>query len=322
MDLPPHVRIAKGFKEWASLQERIMPKLKERTSSPSEQPFDANRIVVLVEPRAHPSFEFVVRNVRTSLPTLPILVVHGTTNEDFVKGVCANVSSGEGITYLNCRAADLPNRAYNTLFLQKSFWKSIPESFQYALIVQTDCVIMQSSGAALNTLLELEKKGFVYTGAPWNLFCSVCASSLDSGCGHMIDQAVVAGLPNMVGNGGLSYRHLPSVREALEKYSFGVDLTQSLVSLWDKTLSTAPKQIGTTNEDVFFCKCFKDMGLAVADRVSGLEFAIEQIPPLNWPQWHPPLAANETGPVAFGAHKPWAYLHPNTVKSIFDKISL
>jgi hypothetical protein len=304
-------RFAKGMKVWADTQARLLPELRLRTDATKDAltPRD-KRAIVLVEPRPHPALEFVIRNFRWFLPSWRIILVHGTDNERFVKEITTRIHGS--FEYINCGVGDLPAKAYNTLFTRPSFWKALGD-MEWVMIAQTDTMLMKPAEQAVEDLIE-RKLHFV--GAPWSFSCGVCGGPLDGGCGHMIDQAVVASLaPDMVGNGGLSLRHVPSMLQALEKFRLEAGLVQELVTKWGPTPDSAALLKGTTNEDVFFCKAFKELGLTIADRNTGLQFAVEQIAPFAWN----PVS---DGPLSLGAHKPWAYLPDKLVKGMFDRVTL
>lgn len=302
-------RFAKGMKVWADTASRLLPALREKTDKrlPYADPAP-NRAIVLVEPRSHPALEFVLRICRHFLPEWRIICVHGTENETFLKSILESIHGD--FSLVNCGVPDLPANAYNTLFTRAGFWSSLPFSPEWVLIVQTDTMLMRPACGELEDLIARDIR---FVGAPWSFTCGVCAGPLDCGCGHMIDQAVVASLaPDMVGNGGLSLRHVPSMLQVLQTWCLDAALNADLVKKWGKT-DGASVQKGTTNEDVFFCKCFKDKGFAIADRATGLKFAIEQIGPFAW--------APE-GTLALGAHKPWAYLPDKLVASIFARVNV
>lgn len=302
-------RFAKGMKVWSDTQARLLPTLRTKTDSslPHDEPV-ASRAIVLVEPRPHPALEFVLRNFRFFLPTWRVIIVHGTQNEKFVKEVVSRIHGS--FQFINCGVEDLPAPAYNTLFTRPSFWKELGE-LEWVLIAQTDTMLMRPATEELESLVS---RGIRFVGAPWNFACGVCGGPLDGKCGHMIDQAVVASLaPNMVGNGGLSLRHVPSMLQTLDSFILDAPQVKELVERWGTTPMSAKTLQGTTNEDVFFCKAFSELGFTIADRATGLEFAIEQIAPFQW---------KAEGTLALGAHKPWAYLPDKLVKGMFDRVRI
>jgi hypothetical protein len=303
-------RFSKGIKAWADVQAKHLVTLRKLTAKDVEvKPIVEKRAVLLVEPRCHPALEFAIRNLRWALPSWPIILVHGTENESFIKEILKDIHGDFHL--FNCKVDDMPPKVYNTLFMQTEFWKQLPLTPEYILVSQTDVIVMKQGEEMIESIIQDEIR---FVGAPWNYVCSVCQGALDCGCGHMIDQKVVASLaPDMVGNGGFSLRHLPSMLAALDRYSLDTTLDEKLLKIWKLEASKNPKQKGTTNEDVFFCKCFKDMNFKIADRKLGLEFAIEQLGPSEW---------KLQGVLALGAHKPWAYLPDKLVKNILDRMEI
>jgi len=303
-------RFTKGIKVWADTATRLLPALRLKTDKavPCSDPVP-NRAIVLVEPRSHPALEFVLRICRHFLPEWHIICVHGTENETFLKSTLETIHGT--FSLVNCGVADLPAPAYNTMFTRPAFWSSLPRSPEWVLVVQTDTMLMRSASQELEALIE---KDIRFVGAPWSFTCGMCSAPLDGGCGHMIDQVVVASLqPDMVGNGGLSLRHVPSMLDALQTWCLDVPPHAEVEKKWGTAGKTSVPQKGTSNEDVFFCKCFKEKGFTLADRATGLKFAIEQIGPFAW---------CSEGTLALGAHKPWAYLPDKLVASIFARVTV
>ena len=288
---------AKGALVWADYQETRMPALRDTPPSTAETCRDF--AVVFIEPRRHPSTEFVLRNLRFHAPTTPIIVVHGTQNEDFIKGITSKIS-GEFIL-VQSGVDNLPPPAYNALLTSPAFWNRILDISPWAVIAQSDSILLQS----IEAIRPYMDKKYAFVGAPWSYACSVCFAPMDGGCGHMIDQAIVASLaPAMVGNGGFSLRHVPSMMEVLDVYA---GPSHPIRSIWPAGAGT--KVVGATNEDVFFCKALSLQGKPSPSRAEALEFCIEQVGPLEW---------RRGKPMSIACHKPWAYLHPDIVKVILN----
>lgn len=286
-------RLSKGMKIWGDVQASKMPKFQNLEAGEAPK----NRGVVFVEPRRHPAFEFCIRNIRFSLDW-KIFVVHGTDNEEFVKTICSKIP-GE-FEFVNCGLKNLPNKEYNSLFMCTKFWKLFPE---WVLIAQTDTMILKDKKEATAHLEDLISKDIRYVGAPWSYLCFACGEPLVKGCGHMIDQKIISSLKNG-GNGGLSLRHVESILEVLEYEVLDIPLSESITKIWGS--KEREKQRGTSNEDVFFCKVFDEMKFKVANRLTSVEFAIEQVAPFD-------LSVKP-----FGVHKPWVYLDDKLVKFILN----
>lgn len=141
-------------------------------------------LAVIVEPRSHPALSFVLRNFHENLPPeWQILVLHSTTNEEFVKKAVGD--TGAPATRFRLRSLGVPSlsyREYNAMLKQAAFYeKFIPaETF---LIFQTDSMICGPHKDLLQKFLSYD-----YVGAPWK------------------DRFIEA-----VGNGGLSLRKRSAV---------------------------------------------------------------------------------------------------------------
>jgi hypothetical protein len=140
---------------------------------------------VIVEPREHPYFLYVCKNMLRFLPrNWGLLVFHGTTNERYVKQCLQGVVKAR---YETLGVANLDIEAYNELMTdRKLFYDRIPGTV--CLIFQTDSVLLQP--------LDVDRFwDYDYVGAPWP---------------H---------LQNMVGNGGLSLRRLAVMKEICDRHT-------------------------------------------------------------------------------------------------------
>jgi hypothetical protein len=298
-----------GLALWNNHQMKNMQSLRLATV-PRPITFKPQRGVVFVEPRKHPSCEYVLRNMRYFLPDWMIYVVHGTSNEVYLKELCSTIfgnSVSSGVEFINCKFLDLPNASYNTLFTSPDFWNLLPE---YALIAQTDTLLMKPASDMLETFIQ---KQYAFVGAPWNYSCNKCKKPITLGCGHMIDQAVVASMaPNMVGNGGLSFRDCKKMAAICSLFCMEAKPTAEVFQQWPAPPNRSVVK-GTSNEDVFFCKVLTIQEHAMPSRQEALEFAVEQVAPFAW---------NSTNqPPALGAHKPWAYLPIPLVESMLNLVT-
>jgi hypothetical protein len=298
-----------GLRVWADHQSKNLPILRKLTSktlhytSALSMISREDRAVVFVEPRKHTSSEYVLRNMRHFLPTWKIIVVHGKDNEAFMKDICEDICGD--IEFLNCKVADLPNPSYNTLFTSPGFWSMLPK---YVLIAQTDTLLMKPAETMLEGFIA---KDYAFVGAPWNYSCQRCKKPLSESCGHMIDQVAVWSMaPHMVGNGGLSFRNARKMEEICSVSSLQPFPCGTVARVWMPKPLNRTAILGTTNEDVFYCKVLTDQGHAMPTRIEALEFAVEQVAPLAW----------SGGPPALGAHKPWAYLPLPLVESMLDLV--
>ena len=126
---------------------------------------------VIVEPRKHPAFSYVLQNFATYLPDgWKILIFHGNQNKEFVQNMIADLPP----RFLKPIELDVDNlniAQYNAILMSSAFYKCIPT--ETMLIFQTDTMILEPQ--LLPSFLSYD-----YVGAPWP-------------SGH-------------VGNGGLSLR--------------------------------------------------------------------------------------------------------------------
>lgn len=308
---PPMASLIEGLRVWSDHQAKHLPFLRIKTQRQVDDDASetlSDKTILFIEPRCHPATEFVLRNLRYFC-SWPILIVHGTENESFMRTIASKIKGS--FSFLNIGVADLPNPAYNTLFTSPAFWSHIEA--EYIFITQTDTMLMRHADASLQEAID---KNLAFLGAPWNYTCTACQAPLDLGCGHMIDQRVVSSLgPDMIGNGGFCLRKKSLMLEALKRWKLDVaQPVAEVASVWPHASGTV-KQEGCTNEDVFYNKCFsilKQEGLDInlASREQGIAFAIEQIGPWVWPK---------RGAVALGCHKPWVYLPPNLTRAILER---
>jgi hypothetical protein len=288
-----------GLSLWSEHQSKSLPKLRTLTSGQASESV-SERAIVFVEPRKHPSTEFVLRNFTLFLPNWKIIVVHGTENELYMKTICSSIKAE--FEFINCKVANLPNQSYNTLFTAPSFWALLPPK---VIIAQTDTLLMKPATAEIESLLE--KYSFV--GAPWSYLCQRCQKPLAKQCGHMIDQEVVCSLaPAMVGNGGLSLRDTKVMKDICAESCLDSTPCPKISQLW-KVPTGRNVLKGTSNEDVFFCKSISLRDLPMPSRQEALEFSIEQVGPLSWNEFP-----------AVGMHKPWVYLPLPLVGALLEQI--
>lgn len=299
---PPTDHFA-GLAVWSDHQSKALSHLRKLTVKKEEElvQCEVDRAIVFVEPRKHPCSEFVLRNFRHFMPTWKIIVVHGTENEEFMKTICSSIKGS--FEFLNSNVSNLPNQSYNTLFTAPAFWELLPSK---VLIAQTDTLLMKPATEHVEAFLSK----YAFVGAPWSYLCQRCQKPLAKKCGHMIDQDIVCSLaPAMVGNGGLSVRDSNIMKEICQSSCLDFLPCPKISQLW-KVPQGRTIVKGTTNEDVFFCKSIALRSLPMPSRKEALEFAIEQVGPLEW----------SDSPCAVGLHKPWMYLPLPLVSALFEQI--
>jgi hypothetical protein len=142
---------------------------------------------IIVEPRKHRAFEYVLNNFTKSLDTRwRFIVFHGTTNETFVKNIIDKNENSNRIQMINLYVENLTIHDYNKLFYDKTFYSNIPT--EVFLIFQTDTIICEKFKDRIYDFVEYD-----YVGAPW--------------------------VNRSVGNGGLSLRRKSKMLEILDKCS-------------------------------------------------------------------------------------------------------
>ena len=251
-----------GLAIWANHQTKLLPSLRLKTLRGQVSEPEADRAIVFIEPRKHPSTEYVLRNFSYFLPSWKIIIVHGTENEAFMKQVTSTIQGT--FEFINCKVSNLPNASYNTLFTHPAFWKLLPT---WVLIAQTDTLLLQPAKSFLDSLIEDKIK---YCGAPWNYLCHRCKKPLDSKCGHMIDARTMEEL---------------STRNCLN-----TEPCKDILVKWGQCpLRTRVEN--TSNEDVFFCSLLSKEQLPTRERA--LDFALEQCPPTSWSGAIPSIGAHK-----------------------------
>jgi hypothetical protein len=298
-----------GLAIWSEHQSVNIKQLREKTMKKQDQEsetaklYEDDRAIVFVEPRKHPSTEYVLRNFAYFLPSWKIIIVHGEENADFMKHIASTIHAH--FEFFSCKLSNLPNASYNTLFTHPAFWKLLPT---WVLIAQTDTLLLTPAKPFLDDLIA---KNIQYCGAPWNYCCHSCKKPLEEGCGHMIDQKRLVTLsPHMVGNGGLSFRNSRRMQECCSSHMLSTPPCKEIISKWGVVEKRLVME-GTSNEDVFFCCSLKSNELPT--RLQALDFSIEQVAPVTW--------GGFTGILSMGAHKPWLYLPTPLVKSILGKVN-
>jgi len=142
---------------------------------------------VMVEPRKHPAFEFVMTNFLNNLSDAwGFVIFHGNKNENYINDIINNklLKYKNRITLKKIGVDNLTVLEYSKLLASKSFYDDIPtETF---LIFQTDTLICGEHKDLINEFINYD-----YVGAPW----------INGG----------------VGNGGLSIRKKSKMLEIINK---------------------------------------------------------------------------------------------------------
>jgi hypothetical protein len=140
---------------------------------------------IIIEPRQHPAFLYVIKNVLTVLEC-NIIIYHGNLNKEFVKKMIEPLPKRIRLVHLN--VDNFTPKEYSVfLKTNKNFYASIPTNT--FLLFQTDSILFEKNKHLIRHFLKYD-----YVGAPWRW-------------------NVLTG----VGNGGLSIRNKSKMLEIIEK---------------------------------------------------------------------------------------------------------
>lgn len=114
---------------------------------------------VIVEPRNHSSLKIVIDNVCNNT-NLPIILFHGTSNEELSKKI--KEESNCDIHLKNLRKDNISVKEYNKLLYSKDFWNDASYFGDKILLFQTDSGICENTERDLQDFSEYD-----YCGAPW-----------------------------------------------------------------------------------------------------------------------------------------------------------
>jgi hypothetical protein len=157
---------------------------------------------VIIEPRKHKAFEFVMRNFLENLDSRwNFIVFHGTENETYVKNILEEKFGEQSnrITTLSLGVPNLSLDEYSSYMMNKEFLHKIPT--EVFLVFQTDSMICPQFKDKIYKFLEYD-----YVGAPW----SWKHPPWKPATMYPKDE-------DLVGNGGLSLRRKTKMLEILEK---------------------------------------------------------------------------------------------------------
>jgi hypothetical protein len=279
----------------ASVQSQLeWLRVHNETTMQLKKPDKSKGVFVLIEPRKHPNSEFVLRNFTHFMAPLgwALVIVHGTENKEFMLNL---VEGWTTVTMFQLNVSDLPNaRAYTNLLCTATFWESIPH--ENILLFQTDTCLLGSQQFRRFTKYD-------YVGAPWWNVCPMSGSVFKPGSRpkqFIKDGDALAELfPNIVGNGGLSFRKKSAMIEACQRYR----------PQWmpdDGTRESLP----CDNEDVFFSIALTRLPRRyVAPRNEAVRFSIEEVLPTT---------IDPSTPIAFGLHRVYSYQPPEVVELLLS----
>lgn len=143
---------------------------------------------VIVEPREHIALEEVLRNIVNKM-NIPITIVHGINNKEFVENIAAKIPQVDIMTEIN--AENLDAGTYSQLLMDLEFWENIGvNENDHILIFQTDSGIC-GEGLDIHNYSQYD-----YCGAPWES----------------------PQMPVKVGNGGFSIRSVAHAKKHIRNH--------------------------------------------------------------------------------------------------------
>jgi hypothetical protein len=139
---------------------------------------------VIIEPRKHKAFEFVLKNFVDNLSDdWGFVVFHGRLNGEFIRNILSNYAH-RVCKIIELETDNLDSNTYSKLCKSSFFYKCIDT--EIILIFQTDTIILKENRLQINDFLKYD-----YVGAPW--------------------------INGVVGNGGLSLRRKSKMIDICEK---------------------------------------------------------------------------------------------------------
>ena len=150
---------------------------------------------IIIEPRKHRAFDFVLRNFLENLDSRwRIMVFHGTENATFVKEAIAASPTPSRVSTVNMGITNLTKEEYSAYMMSTEFLYKIPT--EVFLIFQSDSMICPEFKDTIDRFIEYD-----YVGAPWPADRFPTKYNKNG---------------SLVGNGGLSLRRKTKMLEILE----------------------------------------------------------------------------------------------------------
>ena len=300
---PPFRISPESLAAWnKSAQEQLLWLREHGAESLSQipKPADARGVCVIVEPRAHPNLEFVLRNFMFLLAPIGwgLVIIHGTENGEFVRDI---IHGWPNVGLMGLSVANLPKSSdYSRLLCQSSFWERLPN--ENILIFQTDTMLLSNKGlggGSDTSFLE-----YAYVGAPWWLTCPLSGNMFRPGAtGKTLvadGESLKELYPNLVGNGGLSFRKRSAMMEACSTFQPRAFMTDGDTRV----------PIECSNEDVFFSVAVNRLeGHSVCPRDIAVRFSVEEVTPLT---------LDSTGFITCGLHRSYSYQHPDIIRVLIE----
>lgn len=251
-------------------------------------------VMLILEPREHPQLEFVIRNFAHHLAPRGwgLEVAHSPGNAAWLRALFRSFGGSGTVRMRELPFADFAPPVYNQILTNLEFWEAV--GHENVLVFQTDTYLLDPS--QLDEFLEYD-----YVGAPWTLVCPRTHLAMDHPRSYpnRSGPALHELWPNLVGNGGLSFRKRSAMIEVLKHYRIAIPL-----AITHGTEVLMCDGIAQDQEDVFFSVALTRLGKRVAPREVAMRFSAETVVP-------PTL----TGPL-FGLHRVYSYLPAGVVKAL------
>jgi len=283
---------------WAASARRQMAWLKRNEPViPIEPIASARGVVLLVEPRQDKNLEFTIRNWMFFMKRhkYGLVIKHSSKNKAFVEKI---LEGSPNAVLMPLEKDDLRGQAYSNLMTTAAFWNSIPK--ENILLVQTDTMCLGGDG--FDGVEEYD-----YAGAPWFLACPKTGHVFHPKSGKYEPSPLSQGWalnelwPELVGNGGLSFRKRSAMIECCLRFKLHSQKqgNQELLRGSDGTRRFVDA------EDVFFAVACTRLRKKICPREAALRFAAEEVMP---------VAIRGDSPCCFGLHKVYPYHGPVMVE--------
>ena len=123
---------------------------------------DGGGAIIIVEPRAHPAFKYVLDLYIRRVPSdWKLYVFHGSKNGEYARQAAQGwIQANREVEFRDLGVANLDAAAYNKLFKTRAFWESM--DVENLLVVQTDSVPCAASPFDLAQFTKFPYIGCAY----------------------------------------------------------------------------------------------------------------------------------------------------------------
>jgi len=130
----------------------------------SKNTIDYKYTALIIEPRKHTAFSFVLNNFMTYLSDeWKFIIVHGNTNKEYVSNIMDTELphyKHKILSYIQLPTDNLTAEEYSNILKDPGFYENIHTDI--FLIFQTDSIILKEHKELINQFLQYD-----YVGAPW-----------------------------------------------------------------------------------------------------------------------------------------------------------